>query len=253
MIVAITRLPSPNLAQCELSYLKRQPIDYSQACLQHQAYRKFLQRSGAEVITLEANQHPDSVFVEDNALVLDEVAVMTSMGVASRQGENPEIAIYLADYRSIERISPPATIEGGDILKIGKRLYVGRSPRTNSAGIQHLTELTRPYGYQVIPVTLKDCLHLKSACVALDEDSIFMNPAWVNPDTFRDLQIHTVPSEEPWSANCLAINGHIGVSASFPTAADQLRRLGFDVSMIDNTEFIKAEAGLTCMSLLFRR
>jgi dimethylargininase len=230
--------------------LARQPIDYPQACRQHQAYRNFLRRCGAEVITLGANTYPDSVFVEDSALVLDEVAVVTSMGIRSRQGENPEVGTLLSKYRPIREIYPPATLEGGDILKIGDRLYVGQSPRTNAAGIQQLRQITRSYGYRVIGIPIKDCLHLKSACIALDEHSLFINPDWVDTALFHDFKIYTVPEEEPWSVNLLSIDGCLCMSSSFPRAIEKMFGLGFKVEAIDNSEFLKAEAGLTCMSLI---
>src|SRR5579872_485117 len=164
MLIALTRGVSPTLGNCELQELDRQPIDIAKAIEQHRRYERCLEELGARVLALPADpRFPDGVFVEDPALVLDEIAVMTRMGAASRRGESESIATALAEFRSLTWIHEPGTLEGGDVMRIGENLYVGASLRTNGEGIRQLTEAAAPFGYTVIAVPVHGCLHLKSA------------------------------------------------------------------------------------------
>jgi dimethylargininase len=250
MLIALTREVSPAIADCELEFLDRQPIDLARAVEQHRQYQACLAELGARVETLPAEpDFPDSVFVEDPAIVLDETAVITCMGAPSRRGEGRTLAQALAKYRELRRIEEPATVEGGDVMRIGKILYVGYSRRTNVAGIQQLSALLHPLGYFVVPVEVRGCLHLKSACCYIGEDTVLANRAWMDPDALCSLKILDVP--EPRGANALRIGETVLMPAVFPRTCEMLERSGFRVRTIDNSELLKAEAGVTCTSLLF--
>jgi len=252
MLTFVTHQPSPLLQNCELTFLKSEPIDYKKALIEHSDYCNMLTNCGANVITLKDNfLSPDSVFVEDPIIVFDEVAVLTSMGVTSRREEGEYLKLYFCHHRHIEKISLPAKIEGGDVLKIGKRIYIGESPRTNQLGIKALSDIIVPLGYEVYPVRVSGCLHLKTGCTALDEGTILINPDWVDGKPFSGYKkIKTVP-KEPFGANVLPINNTICMNAAFPKTIDLVSSLGYAVAATDITEFVKAEAGLTCMSIAF--
>ena len=252
MLTALTHLPSPNLSRCELTYLAAQPIDFDKALSQHRAYVDMLQGCGVRVVELDANRHlADSVFIEDTALVLDEIAVMTPMGVASRQAESAAVEAALKKLKPVARIRPPAKLEGGDVLRIGRNIYVGLSTRTNEAGLQALAAIVRPHGYRVTGVEVTGCLHLKTGCTALDEHTVLINPAWVDVESFNDLEQIIVPPREPFAANILCIDGTIVMHAGFANTRQLVEARGYRVVNADISEFLKAEAGLTCMSLLF--
>ena len=252
MLRALTREISPAIARCELEFLERQAIDTALAQEQHRQYRQCLAELGAQVEELPAAPElPDGVFVEDPAIVLDEIAVITRMGALSRRGEHESLARALAPYRELRSIEEPGTLEGGDVMRAGKTLYVGYSRRTNIAGIQQLAAMLHPLGYFVVPVEVRGCLHLKTACCYLGDDTVLANRAWMDPDALCGLKILDVPAEEPRGANALRIGETVLMPAAFPHTAERLARSGFRVRQIDNSELLKAEAGVTCTSLLF--
>ncbi len=252
MLTALTHLPSPHLNHCELTYVAPRQVHFDKALEQHRAYVNLLQGCGVRVVVLDQNRHlPDSVFVEDTALVLDEIAVMAPMGAASRQAETAAVETALTPFRPVARIRPPAKLEGGDVLRVGRHLYVGLSTRTNKAGLQALAEIVRSYGYRVHGVHVSGCLHLKTGCTALDETTVLINPAWVDAAAFDGLHRITVPPREPFSANILRIHDTIGMHAGFKRTRRLVEARGYRVMVTDISEFLKAEAGLTCMSLLF--
>ncbi|HEX7312386.1 MAG TPA: arginine deiminase family protein [Pyrinomonadaceae bacterium] len=254
MFVALTREPARALDACELTYREREPIDAGAAAAQHRGYREALEACGARVVTLPAvDELPDSVFVEDTAIVLDEVAVLTRPGVESRRGEVSLIEPEVARLRPVLRVAPPATLEGGDVLRLGRTLYVGLSPRTNAEGVAALRRLVAPYGYEVLKVEPRGCLHLKSGCSALDEETVLVNPEWVETAVFSGREVVAVDASEPWAANVLSVGRAVCVSAAFPRTAAMLARRGHDVRAVQVNEFAKAEGALTCMSLLFRQ
>jgi dimethylargininase len=253
-MIAITREVSPRLADCELSFQDREPIDIARAIEQHAAYCAALADLGANVTCLPAlDNQPDCVFVEDPILVLDEVAIVTRMGAESRRGESPSLAEVVAPYRELRHIEAPGTLEGGDIMRIGKTLYVGLSRRTNVAGIQQLARLVEPFGYWVTPVEVRGCLHLKSACTYIGDETVLANRAWLDTDAFCSLNFLDVP--EPQAANALRINDTIRdtvlLPSSYPKTRELLDQHNLRVRSVDISELIKAEAGITCMSLLF--
>jgi dimethylargininase len=252
MLTAITRAVSPAIARCELTFLDRRPISLAKAQEQHRRYEQLLEKLGARVISLPAEPDlPDSMFVEDTALVLDEVAVLLFPATESRRGELASVAKALAPFRKLEHIEPPATIEGGDILRIGERLFAGLSSRTNEAGVRRLSALLAPYGYEVFPVRVTGCLHLKSAVTCIGRNTLLANRAWFDAAPFGGYEWIDVDPQEPHAANALAIGEAVLFPASFPKTRARLEARGFRIEALDISELQKAEAGLTCSSLLF--
>lgn len=252
-LVAITHVPSPRLEQGERTYVEHGAIDIALARRQHGAYEDALRTCGATVVRLDANRDlPDCVFVEDTAIVLDEVAVMMSMGAETRRAEPPAIESALREYRRIERVELPATIDGGDVVLCGRTLFVGESPRTNAAGIVALRQIVSRYGYEVVGVPVRECLHLKTACSALPDGSLLVNPEWIDTKPLGSRTLVRVPEGEPWAGDVLVIGECIVVSDAFPQTAELLRRLGWRVVPVSVSEFAKAEGGVTCMSLVFK-
>jgi dimethylargininase len=252
MIIALTREPARTLDACELTYREREPIDAARATEQHRAYCDALRACGARVVTLpRLDELPDSVFVEDTAIVLDELAVLARPGVESRRAEVSRIETEVARLRSVVRIEAPATLEGGDVMRVGRTLYVGLSPRTNAEGVAALRAFIEQYGYNVVAVGLRDCLHLKTGCTALDDETIIANPDWIDTSVFGGCEILTVDAAEPFAANVLRVGRSLCVGAAFPQTARKLAARGYDVRTVAVSEFAKAEGSLTCMSLIF--
>jgi dimethylargininase len=252
MLRALTHKVSPKIAECEVTFIDRSPIDLHLAVRQHDHYCDVLKKLDVIVKELSENEsYPDSCFVEDTAIVVDELAIICSMGVSSRRGEPMLIERELSEYREIAHISLPATIEGGDVLRIGKKIFIGQSSRTNLEGIEELARILEPYDYRVVHVRTKGSLHLKSACTAIDEETLFVNPDWVELDAFRGFNLVYTPAEEPWSANILGIGATVCVQAGFPRAVELIERVVERVEIIDISELRKAEAGLTCSSIIF--
>lgn len=250
---AILNRPTPALDQCELTFIDRSSIHLKTAQRQHSDYASALRRAGVQVDVLDVNQtFPDAVFVEDVAVILDEMAVVASMGNPIRRAEIPAMAEIIAGFRpEIRYISLPATIEGGDVLRVGRTLFVGESPRTNRAGITALEDIAGPFGYEVVPVKVHGCLHLKTGITALDDETFIHNPAWVDTGPFQNYRRIEVGADEPWAANVLRIGNSLIVNACCPRTADYIDDFGFTTERVDISEFGKAEAGLTCMSLVF--
>ncbi|HMA37267.1 MAG TPA: arginine deiminase family protein [Chloroflexia bacterium] len=252
MLIALTRPVSPRLGDCELTFLPRVPIDVARARHQHTVYCTTLRALGVAVQTLPAAPDlPDAVFVEDTAVVVDEIAVIARLGAPSRRSEVADVATALAAYRPLGVLRAPAQLDGGDVLRVGRTLYVGTSGRTNAAGVAQLRALLAPYGYQVQPVALHGCLHLKSACTALDATTLLVNDAWVDPAIFAGLRVLRVPPAEPWAANVLAVADQVLLPAGNPATQALLAAHGFAVTPLDISELQKAEAALTCQSILF--
>ncbi|MAR13574.1 MAG: dimethylargininase [Blastopirellula sp.] len=252
VISAILNRPTSALQRCQLTYLQRGAIDIDVAMHQHAQYAATLRQCGVNVELLECNQHfPDGVFVEDTAVVLDEVAVICSMGSASRRGESDAIGDSVTRWRSDVRwIKLPAQLEGGDVLRVGRTSFVGESPRTNRAGIAALAAIVEPCGYQVQRVRVHGCLHLKTGVTALDDDTFLCNRDWIDESAFANHRRIAVDPREPWSANVLRVGERLIVNEAHPRMADRLDAMGYDCQRVDISEFGKAEAGLTCLSLL---
>jgi dimethylargininase len=252
MLTAITHTPSPFIQNCELTFLPSQTIDFEKAKNQHKAYCRMLAECGAEVINLDGNiEFPDCAFVEDTAIILDKTAVITPMGIPSRRKETRLIEQQLAMFFPVIKIDLPAQIEGGDVLRIGRGLYVGRSNRTDRRGIKILENIIKPFGYQVFGIKVRGSLHLKTACTALDDKTVLLNPEWVDPADFKNFKIIKVPYDEPFAANILKINDTICLHKGFSKTIEKIEKIGYKTKTTDISEFLKAEAGLTCLSLIF--
>jgi dimethylargininase len=250
-MLALAHLPSPFMEQCQLTHVARAPIDHALAARQHAEYCRVLRDCGARVVTLDGYRHlPDCAFVEDTAVVLDEVAILTPMGTAARRPEPAGIEPELRKYRPVERIELPATIEGGDVLRVGRTLFVGLSSRTNRAGIDALGAISRRHGYAVVAVPVTGSLHLKTACTALDDKRLLVNPAWLDVRPLRGFELLHVPEDEPWAANTARVGRSICLAAGQQRTMEWIVSLGFDVRAIDLSEFAKAEGGVTCLSIL---
>ncbi|HEX8492064.1 MAG TPA: arginine deiminase family protein [Pyrinomonadaceae bacterium] len=253
MLKAITRAVSPHIARCELTYRARECVDYEKAVRQHEAYRDLLERCGAQIINLEGcDNHPDCCFVEDTAVVLDEVAVIASMGAPSRRGETSAVEKILSAHREVARIQLPATLDGGDVVRLGRQLFVGRSRRTNYQGIEALARIARPFGYSVTAVEVTGSLHLTTACSALNEEAVLLNPRWIDTRPFARFWVLPVPTDEPWAANTLRAGDAICVEANAPRTLELVERHSAQVEVLDISEFRKAEGSLSCLSILFQ-
>ncbi len=249
--VAITRDVSASIADCELTHLERVPIDVVVARVQHQAYEQALCDAGYLVQHLDADaEMPDSVFVEDMAVVFDELAILTRPGAESRRREMPAIAAALARYRPLQVIESPATIDGGDVLVAGRRVFVGLSSRTNDAAIVQMRRILGVFGYQVSATTVRGCLHLKSAVTSLGDGRLLVNREWIDTAAFDGFTLVDVAPEEPSAANALQLADRIVFARGFSRTADRMAALGLRVELVDASELAKAEGAVTCCSLI---
>jgi dimethylargininase len=254
MNLAITRSVSPEIGRCELTFVEREPIDYALAVEQHGQYCAMLQDCGLEVEVLPAdNRYPDCSFVEDAAVVFDELAVIANMGTSARRGEEVAVERALKSHRSIVKMHAPATLDGGDVLQMNRSVFVGLSARTNEAGVEMFRRTLMPLGYQVKPVPVKECLHLKSACATIDDYTILANPAWVDLEPFAGIRVVAVPVEEPRAVDVLRLTDLICMHSGFPRTRELVEALGVAVRTVDLSEFVKAEAGPTCLSILLSK
>lgn len=252
MLTAITRAVSPALANCELLYIPRHPIDLDRAQAQHRAYEALLEKLGAHVVSLPGEPSlPDSMFVEDPAIVLDELAVIMPLGTESRRPEAASLARALGRFRKLEYVALPGTMEGGDILRVGRKIFAGLSSRTNAEGIRQLEAILKPQGYEVVPVRVTGCLHLKSAVTSVGRNTLLANRDWIDREPLAGFEWIDVAPEEPHAANALAVGDTVIFPASFPRTQARLEAHGFQVTPLDISELQKAESGLTCSSLLF--
>lgn len=252
MFFAITRQVSPRINECELTHLQRTSIDYDLARQQHHVYEQTLRDLGVEVLSLPAEpQLPDSVFVEDTAVVLDECALLTRPGADSRQPETESIARALAPFRKLLSITAPGTVDGGDVLTVGKMVYVGLSGRSNPQAIAQMQDFLTPHGYTVKGIPVTGCLHLKSSVTLVQADTLLVNPAWVNRSDFPGMRFIEIDPSEPYAANALLVGGTVLYQTAFPKTRARLEALGIHPVLVDEAELGKAEGALTCCSLIF--
>lgn len=252
MLTALTRAVSPTMGSCELTYLPRTPIHIAKAVEQHERYKQCLAGLGVQIISLPAEPAmPDAVFVEDPVVVVDEVAMIARTGAESRRNEAAGLAKALAAFRPLRHMREPATLEGGDVLRVGRTIFVGLSPRTNDAGISQLAAAVEPFGYTVRAVPVRDCLHFKTACSYLGDGMLLVNRAWVDTAPLDGAKLIDVADDEPWAANALRIGDTVLFPASFPHTEAILRRAGLRVQTLDLSELQKAEGSVTCMSVIF--
>jgi dimethylargininase len=253
LLIAITRQVSPNIGQCEIAHLRRQPIDVELARNQHTEYEKVLTELGCHIKTLPADPDlPDSVFVEDTAIVLDEMAVVTRPGAESRRGETKMISEVLSEYRTLFQIVSPGTLDGGDVLQMERMLYVGISKRSNESGIRQLADLVSSYGYEVVKVHVDGCLHLKSAVTKVGKEALLVNRSWVDVKSFEGMSLIDIDPGEPYAANALFVGGEPVYPAMFPKTRKRLEDRGYPVRIVEVSELQKAEGAVTCCSLIFR-
>lgn len=252
MRIAMTREVSAAIGRCELTHLARAPIDLQTARRQHDAYEERLKDAGCTVVRLAADDEmPDSVFIEDIAIVFAEVAIITRPGAESRWGETTAVAQALGVYRPLVSIEPPGTLDGGDVLVAGTRVFVGESPRTNAAAVSQMDRLLAPRGYTVQTVPVHGCLHLKSAVTAVSEDTLLINPDWAPAERFRSFQLLDVHPAEPYGANGLLIGDTVIYPTAFPRTRARLDARKVRVANVDVSELAKAEGAVTCCSLIF--
>jgi dimethylargininase len=252
VLTAITRAVSSAIVNCELSFIPRQPIDLKIAREQHRAYEQLLEKLGARVVSLASEPDlPDSMFVEDPAIVLDELAVIFPLGTESRRPEAASLAEAIRRFRQLEYVVLPGHLEGGDILRIGRKLFLGVTKRSNAEGLRQLAVILAQHHYEVIPVPVAGCLHLKSAVTCLGRHTLLANRAWFDPAPFSGYDWIDVDPGEPHAANALALGNSIIFPASFARTRARVEAQGFHVIPLDISELQKAESGLTCSSLIF--
>ena len=252
--IAVTRQVSSAMMRCELTHLERSVIDVALAREQHHAYERALRALGCEVESLpEESEFADSVFVEDTAIVLEEVAVITRPGAPSRRAETASIARVLGKHRALVRIEAPGTLDGGDVLRIARTLYVGASSRSNAGGIGQLGGLLLPFGYRVLRVPMRGCLHLKSAVTQVGKELLLINSRQVEREQFPGVRFIEVDESEPTAANALLIGEDVVYPAAHPRTAEVMRRQGIRVHTVEMSETEKAEGGVTCCSLLLEK
>lgn len=251
MTIAITRKISPRFNECEITHIERTPIDLDIARAQHEDYVRLLADLGCQVIELpEEPDLPDSVFVEDTAFVLPEVAVITRPGADSRKPEVETIIPALSPYRPLLHVSHPATVDGGDVLVAGKKIFIGLSTRSNRESVEQLNSLLDDYGYKVWGVEMTDCLHLKTAVTRVDDATLLINKNWVDASNFPGFDLIEVDASEPFAANCLPVRGKIIYPTTFPKTCKRLEEKGIEIAPIDLSELAKAEGAVTCCSLI---
>jgi dimethylargininase len=251
--IAVTRPVSAAMNRCELTHLERQPIDVAKAREQHAAYERALETAAhCRIVRAgEAPGLPDSVFVEDTAIVLDEVAIITRPGAASRREETAGVAEVLRKYRALQSIDAPATIDGGDVIVCGRRVFIGRTSRTNDEGIRQVRRILAPFGYSVHGVEVRGCLHLKSAAAAVAETQLLINPDRMSRDDFPGIDFLVVDPREPDAANILKAGDDYLYSSAFPRTREMLER-SVTLTVLDMSELAKAEGAMTCCSVVFR-
>jgi dimethylargininase len=252
--IAVTRPVSETIASCELTHLERQPIDIARARSQHAAYERALE-TDAHCQIVRAPAAPDlsdAVFVEDTAIVLDEVAIITRPGAASRRAETAGVADVLRHYRELRYIEAPGTIDGGDVLFCGRRGFIGRTSRTNEAAIEQVRSIVEPFGYAVHGVDVRGCLHLKSAATVVAETQLLINPDRISRDDFPGVDFLCVDPREPDAANILKAGDDYIYSSAFPRTREMLER-SLALTILDMSELAKAEGAVTCCSLIFSR
>ena len=252
-MIAILRDISASFADCELSFVDRTPIDIERARAQHAHYGRALRMLGCDLVVLPSlDDRPDAVFVEDVAVVLDEIGVMTRPGASSRRDEGEAVADALRGYRPLRAITGDgATLDGGDVLRVGRTLYVGRGARSNDAGIAELARIAGERGYRVQSIDTHGCLHLKSAATLVADGTLLVQPAWIDVAAFADLRLIAVDPDEEHAANALRIGASIVHPACFPRTRQRLEEAGIAVVAVDLSELQKAEGATTCCSLVF--
>ena len=248
---AITRAISSAMQDCELTHMERQPLDLSLARAQHEAYNQALRSLGVNVIELpEQPTLADSVFVEDTALVFDEIAVITRPGAPSRRPETASMTTALEQHREIATIVEPGILDGGDVLTVGLNVYVGLSSRSNQEAVDQLQTILQAHGYKVSGLAMGQCLHLKTAVTALDDQTVLLNPNWVDPALFSAYKVVEIDADEPFGANIVRVDEKLLYGEGYPRTQAKIESMGYSITNVDMSELAKAEGAVTCCSLL---
>lgn len=219
---------------------------------QFYAYLETLLHLGLQVTALPAiTDYPDAHFVEDTAIVMPELAVITHPGAASRQGEEATIAPVLARFRPLVTMSANGHMDGGDVLRIGKQFFVGQTARTDERGISEFAAAVEKYGYQVTAIEVNAGLHLKSIVNYVGRHTLLLTENYISHPAFRDFNTLVIPEEESYAGNTLWINDTLITPQGYPRVLAAISRLGMPVIQLDTSEFKKMDGGLTCLSLRF--
>jgi dimethylargininase len=251
MQLAITREVSRSINKCELTYLSREPIDLVRARQQHAQYERTLRDLGLAVLSLpEIPDLPDAVFVEDTALVLDECVILLRPGAASRLPEVNSIGKVLANFRPLNRLRAPAHADGGDILRIGQRIFIGVGQRTNVEAIGQIRSIVTPFGYSVQAAPTAGCLHLKSAATEVGPDTVLVNPKWIESSALEHVKCLEVDPSEGYAANALRLGDTVLFPEAFPRTRRKLEQANIQIRTLPCDELAKAEGALTCCSLV---
>ncbi len=249
----MTREINAAMNSCELTFLTRDKIDMDLAKQQHQQYQSVLSSLGCEIVIVPTESNlADSVFIEDTAVVLDEVAVLCRPATALRGQEVTGVEDVLQQYRTLISIQSPGTLEGGDLLRVGKVIYAGLSTRSNQNGIEQLSRIVADYGFSVKTVETEKCLHLKSAISEVAPGVLLINPDWISRSTFKNYELIDVDKEEAHADNALLVGQKIIYPSSFPRTLEKLVNAGLDVTQVNVSELQKAEGAVTCCSLIFK-
>lgn len=228
---------------------------YEKAIQQHEKYIETLEELGAEVLVLPADENfPDSVFTEDPAVVMEGCAVITNPARDSRNGEKETILPAIQKYYSddqIFHINAPGTMEGGDVMQVGRHFYVGLSDRTNAEGARQFDEIVSKFGYTTETVSVTEGLHLKDFAVYLDKKDILVTELMDQCPAFKDFDRHVIPPEELYAINSMYFNGIVIVPEGYPKTLKIIEDLGYSVKVLNNDEMKKIDGSLTCQSLRF--
>ncbi|MDX1409033.1 MAG: arginine deiminase family protein [Saprospiraceae bacterium] len=227
--------------------------DYDLAVVQHDAYVAALRTAGMDVRILDADEeHPDSVFVEDIAICLPDCVVITNPGAPSRKGEVDDMRNVLVPYfNDVHHILPPGTMDAGDVLEIDDHFLIGLSERTNQEGADQLIQILNHFGLTGSTVDVSGCLHLKSGASWLGDDTVLLSEPFSHLPSFRDYEQIVVPVDESYAANAVRVNDQLLVAAGFPHTYERLKREGYQINLLEMSEFRKIDGGLSCLSLRF--
>ena len=227
-------------------------IDVALARSQHAGYCRALQKLGLKLVWVEGdNVLPDSCFVEDTAVVFGDEAIICNLKIESRVQEVVEVAKVLRKIKEMHYIRPPATIDGGDVLNIGNKVFVGLSARTNLPAIRQLRRFLENSNFQIVPVKIRNVLHLKSACTYLGNNYVILSRGHFDRDILRSYNKIVTPKGEEYAADCLAINGTVLMAKGYPKTKKLVEKEGFRVEELEISEFRKGEGALTCLSIIW--
>ncbi len=248
----IVRRPGRSLLAGITSASLGKPV-YENALRQHDLYIQALESCGVIATVLPAaEEYPDSVFVEDTAILAERCAVITFPGAATRQGEEHVIHQALKEfYPHIQHIHAPGTIEGGDVMRTGDHFYVGLSARTNEEGFRQFAKIIKPFGYTASSVKLKEFLHLKTGLAYLEKNNLLVAGEFIRNHEFEHFNRIIIDEAENYAANCIWVNGTVLVPFGYPKTEAAIEAMGYPVLVVDVSEFRKLDGGLSCLSLRF--